>query len=58
VLALEHTLKRLQARVAELEEELSALRRVHARTVAERDRSVRHEVVVWAPPSQALAPRS
>jgi len=26
-------------------------------TVAERDRSVRHEVVVWQPPSQALAPR-
>jgi DNA-binding transcriptional MerR regulator len=58
VLALEHTLTRLQARVAELEQELGELRRVHARTVAERDRSVRHEVVVWEPPSQALAPRS
>ena len=58
VLALEQALTRLQARVAELEGELGELRRVHARTVAERDRSVRHEVVVWQPPSQALAPRS
>jgi MerR family transcriptional regulator/heat shock protein HspR len=57
VLLLEQTLTRLQARVAELEGELSELRRAHSRAVAERDRSVRHEVVLWQPPSQALAPR-
>ena len=58
VLALEQTLTRLQARVAELEQRAQRARaRVHARAVAERDRSVRHEVVVWQPPSQALAPR-
>ena len=57
VLGLEHALTRLQTRVAELEHELTELRRAHARAVAERDRSVRHEVVVWQPPSQALAPR-
>ena len=57
VLALEQTLTRLQARVAELERELSELGRAYSRAVAERDRSVRHEVVVWQPPSQALAPR-
>jgi MerR family transcriptional regulator, heat shock protein HspR len=57
VLALEQTLTRLQARVAELERELSELGRAYNRAIAERDRSVRHEVVVWEPPSQALAPR-
>ena len=56
-MALEQTLTLLQARVAELERELSDLRRAHARVVAERDRSVRHELVVWEPPSQALTPR-
>ncbi len=57
VLLLEQTLTRLQARVAELEGELAEARRAHSRAVAERDRSVRHEVVLWQPPSQALAPR-
>lgn len=57
VLALEQALTRLQARVAELEQELSELGRAHSRAVAERDRSVRHEVVVWQAPSQALTPR-
>jgi MerR family transcriptional regulator/heat shock protein HspR len=57
VLALEQTLTRLQVRVAELERELSELGRAYTRAVAERDRSVRHEVVLWQPPSQALAPR-
>jgi MerR family transcriptional regulator, heat shock protein HspR len=57
VLLLEQTLTRLQARVAELEGELGELRRAHSRAVAERDRPVRHEVVLWQPPSQALAPR-
>jgi len=57
VLALEQALTRLQARVAELEQELSELGRAYTRAVAERDRSVRHEVVVWQAPSQALAPR-
>jgi MerR family transcriptional regulator, heat shock protein HspR len=57
VLALEQTLNRLQTRVAELERELADLGRAYSRAVAERDRSVRHEVVVWQPPSQALAPR-
>jgi MerR family transcriptional regulator/heat shock protein HspR len=57
VLALEQTLARLQARVVELERELSELGRAYNRAIAERDRSVRHEVVVWEPPSQALAPR-
>jgi hypothetical protein len=57
VLALEQTLTRLQARVGELERELAELGRAYSRAVAERDRSVRHEVVVWQPPSQALAPR-
>ena len=57
VLLLEQTLTRLQARVAELEQELAELGRAHSRAVAERDRSVRHEVVLWQPPSQALAPR-
>ena len=57
VLALEQALTRLQARVAELERELSELGRAYTRAVAERDRSVRHEVVVWEAPSQALAPR-
>ena len=57
VLALEQTLTRLQTRVAELERELSELGRAYSRAVAERDRAVRHEVVVWQPPSQALAPR-
>jgi MerR family transcriptional regulator, heat shock protein HspR len=58
VLALEHTLTSLQSRVMELERELAELRRAHARAISERDRSVRHEVVLWQPPSQALAPRS
>jgi MerR family transcriptional regulator/heat shock protein HspR len=57
VLALEQALTRLQTRVAELEQELSELGRAYTRAVAERDRSVRHEVVVWQAPSQALAPR-
>jgi MerR family transcriptional regulator/heat shock protein HspR len=57
VLALEQALTRLQARVAELEQELSELGRAYTRAIAERDRSVRHEVVVWQAPSQALAPR-
>ena len=57
VLALEQTLRSLQTRVAELERELSDLGRAYSRAIAERDRSVRHEVVVWQPPSQALAPR-
>jgi MerR family transcriptional regulator/heat shock protein HspR len=57
VLALEQALTRLQSRVAELERELSELGRAYARAVAERDRSVRHEVVLWQPPSQELAPR-
>ncbi len=57
VLGLEQTLTHLQARVAELERELSELGRAYSRAIAERDRSVRHEVVVWQPPSQALAPR-
>ena len=57
VLALEQTLTRLQTRVAELERELAELGRAYSRAVEERDRSVRHEVVVWQPPSQALAPR-
>ena len=57
VLALEQTLTRLQNRVAELERELAELGRAYTRAVAERDRSVRHEVVLWQPPSQALAPR-
>ena len=57
VLALEHELTRLRARVAQLEQELSELGRAHSRAVAERDRSVRHEVVVWQAPSQALTPR-
>ena len=57
VLALEQTLTRLQTRVAELERELAELGRAYTRAVAERDRSVRHEVVVWEAPSQALAPR-
>jgi MerR family transcriptional regulator, heat shock protein HspR len=57
VLGLEQTLTHLQARVAELERELSELGRAYARAVAERDRSVRHEVVVYQPPSQELAPR-
>jgi MerR family transcriptional regulator, heat shock protein HspR len=57
VLALEQALTRLQTRVAQLEQELSELGRAYTRAVAERDRSVRHEVVVWQAPSQALAPR-
>lgn len=57
VLLLEQTLTRLQSRVAELEHELSELGRAYSRAVAERDRAVRHEVVLWQPPSQALAPR-
>ena len=58
VLALEQTLTRLQTRVAELEARARASSaRAYSRAVAERDRSVRHEVVVWQPPSQALAPR-
>ena len=57
VLRLEQTLARLQSRVAELEGELSELGRAYSRAVAERDRAVRHEVVLWQPPSQALAPR-
>jgi MerR family transcriptional regulator/heat shock protein HspR len=57
VLRLEQTLVRLQSRVAELEGELSELGRAYSRAVAERDRAVRHEVVLWKPPSQALAPR-
>jgi len=57
VLALEQTLTRLQTRVAELERELAELGRAYSRAVADRDRSVRHEVVVYQPPSQALAPR-
>jgi MerR family transcriptional regulator, heat shock protein HspR len=57
VLALEQTLNLRQTRVAELERELADLGRAYSRAVAERDRSVRHEVVVWQPPSQALAPR-
>ena len=57
VLALEQALTRLQTRVAQLEQELSELGRAYTRAVAERDRSVRHEVVVWEAPSQALAPR-
>ena len=57
VLALEQALTSLQTRVAELERELSELGRAYTRVVAERDRSVRHEVVVWQAPSQALAPR-
>jgi len=57
VLLLEQTLARLQSRVAELEHELSELGRAYSRAVAERDRAVRHEVVLWQPPSQALAPR-
>lgn len=57
VLGLEQTLTHLQSRVAELERELSELGRAYSRAIAERDRSVRHEVVVWQPPSQALAPR-
>ena len=57
VLALEQALTRLQTRVAPLEQELSELGRAYTRAVAERDRSVRHEVVVWEAPSQALAPR-
>jgi MerR family transcriptional regulator, heat shock protein HspR len=57
VLGLEQTLTRLQSRVAELEQELSELGRAYSRAIAERDRSVRHEVVVWQPPSQALAQR-
>ena len=57
VLALEQALTRLQTRVAELEQELSELGRAYTRAIAERDRSVRHEVVVWEAPSQALAPR-
>jgi MerR family transcriptional regulator/heat shock protein HspR len=57
VLLLEQTLTRLQSRVAELEGELGDLRRAYSRAVAERDRSVRHEVVVWQPPSQAVAKR-
>jgi MerR family transcriptional regulator/heat shock protein HspR len=58
VLALEQTLTRLQARVAELEQQLQELGRAYSRAVAERDRSVRHEVVLWKPPSQAVAPRT
>jgi len=57
VLTLEQTLTRLQSRVAELEHELNDLGRAYSRAVADRDRAVRHEVVVWQPPSQALAPR-
>ena len=57
VLRLEQTLARLQSRVAELEGELSELGRAYSRAIAERDRAVRHEVVLWQPPSQALAPR-
>ncbi|HEY3614129.1 MAG TPA: MerR family transcriptional regulator [Gaiellales bacterium] len=57
VLLLEQTLTRLQQRVSELEGELATLRRAHSRAVADRDRAVRHEVVLWQPPSQALAPR-
>jgi MerR family transcriptional regulator/heat shock protein HspR len=57
VLGLEQTLTHLQARVAELERELSELGRAYSRAVAERDRSVRHEIVVYQPPSQELAPR-
>jgi MerR family transcriptional regulator, heat shock protein HspR len=57
VLLLEQTLTRLQSRVAELELELSELGRAYSRAVTERDRAVRHEVVLWQPPSQALAPR-
>jgi MerR family transcriptional regulator, heat shock protein HspR len=57
VLLLEQTLTRLHARVAELEQELADVRRAHSRAVAERDRSVRHEVVLWQPPSEALAKR-
>jgi MerR family transcriptional regulator/heat shock protein HspR len=57
VLLLEQTLTRLQSRVAELEQELGELGRAYSRAIAERDRSVRHEVVLWQPPSQALAER-
>ena len=57
VMALEQTLTLLQARVAELERELSDLRRAHARVDAERHRSDRHELDVWEPPSLALPPR-
>jgi MerR family transcriptional regulator/heat shock protein HspR len=57
VLLLEQTLTRLQSRVEELEGELGELRRAYSRAVAERDRSVRHEVVLWQPPSQAVAKR-
>jgi MerR family transcriptional regulator/heat shock protein HspR len=57
VLLLEQTLRTLQSRVAELERELGELGRAYSRAIAERDRSVRHEVVLWQPPSQALAER-
>ena len=57
VLLLEQTLRSLQSRVAELERELGELGRAYSRAIAERDRSVRHEVVLWQPPSQALAER-
>jgi MerR family transcriptional regulator/heat shock protein HspR len=57
VLALEDTISGLRDRVARLEARLDADAVRAAQDVADVHRSYRREMVVWQPPSQALAHR-